>query len=79
MKPKHQYHIIVVSMISKKIILVSNIPEHKPGAQPELFQGRGSFVESGHFDKYFVKKHKKKRPAGKIWEFFLLDTLKPMP
>ena len=32
------------------------------GAQPEIFQGRGGFVESRHFDKYFVKKYKKKRP-----------------
>ena len=25
------------------------------GAQPEIFQGRGGFVELGHFDKLFVK------------------------
>ena len=30
--------------------------------QPELFQDRGGFVESGHFDKYFVKKTKEKMP-----------------
>ena len=30
--------------------------------QPELFQDRGGFVESGHFDKYFVKKTKEKKP-----------------
>ena len=23
------------------------------GAQPEIFQGRGEFMESGHFDKIF--------------------------
>ena len=33
------------------------------GAQPEIFQGREGFVESGHFDKYFIKKHKEKRPC----------------
>ena len=24
-----------------------------PGAQPEMFQGRGDFAELGHFDKKF--------------------------
>ena len=47
------------------------------GAQPEILQGRGGFVESRHFDKYFVKKtQEKKTPQGKFWEFLLLDTLK---
>ena len=46
-----------------------------PGAQPEIFQGRGSFVELGHFDKFFVKNIKKR--AGKNFEgFSLLDTVK---
>ena len=32
-----------------------------------MFHGWGGFVESGHFDKYFVKKRKKeKAPQGKI-------------
>ena len=30
--------------------------------QLELSQGRGDFVEPGHFDKYFIKKTKEKRP-----------------
>ena len=31
-----------------------------------MFRGRGGFVESGHFDKYFVKKtQERKGPAGK--------------
>ena len=47
------------------------------GVQPEILQGRGVFVESRHFDKYFVKKtQEKKTPQGKFWEFLLLDTLK---
>ena len=46
------------------------------GAQPEIFQGRGGLVKLGHFDKHFVKNSRKKGPAGKISEFFLLDTLK---
>ena len=46
------------------------------GAQPEFFQDRVGFVKLGHFDKHFVKNSRKKGPAGKISEFFLLDTLK---
>ena len=46
------------------------------GAQPEIFQGRGGFVKLRHFDKYFIKKSRKKAPQGKILEFFLLDALK---
>ena len=46
------------------------------GAQPEIFQGRAGFVELGHFNKLFVKTHKKKGLQGKILELFLLDTLK---
>ena len=43
------------------------------GAQPEIFQGRVSFVELGQFDKLFVKnskKKKKKRHAGKNFRAF---------
>ena len=40
------------------------------GAQPEIFQGRGGFVELGHFDKHFVKNTRKKDPAGKNFGFF---------
>ena len=35
------------------------------GAQKEIFHGRGGFMESGHFDKYFIKKHIKKDSAKK--------------
>ena len=41
-----------------------------------IFQVRGSFVELGHFDKFFVKNTRKKSTQGKILELFLLDTLK---
>ena len=44
--------------------------------QPEIFRGRGGFVELGHFDKLFLKNTQKKTPEGKILELFLLDTLK---
>ena len=35
------------------------------GAQPEIFQGRGGFVELAHFDKHFVRNTRQKGPAGK--------------
>ena len=38
------------------------------GVQPEIFQGRGGFVELGHFDKHFVKNTRKKAPQGKFFE-----------
>ena len=53
-----------------------NKPNERTGAQPDIFQGRGGFVKLGHFDTHFIKNSIKKGPAGKIWEFFLLDTLK---
>ena len=34
------------------------------GAQQEISQCRGDFVELGHFDKHFVKNTRKKRPFG---------------
>ena len=40
------------------------------GAQPEIFQGRGDFVELGQFDKYFVKNTRKKGLAGKNFRVF---------
>ena len=40
------------------------------GAQPEIFQGRGGFVEPGHFDKHFVKNTRKKDPAEKNFGVF---------
>ena len=46
------------------------------GPQPEIFQGRGGFVELGQFDTLFVKNTRKKAPQGKMLELFLLDTLK---
>ena len=39
--------------------------------QPEVFQGRGGFVELGHFDKHFVKNKTKKCLAGKKFVVFL--------
>ena len=32
--------------------------------QPEIFQGRGVFVEPGHFDEHFVKSTRKKALQG---------------
>ena len=41
----------------------------KTGAQPGIFQGRGYFVKLGHFEKHFLKKVRKKGPAGKKFGF----------
>ena len=41
--------------------------------QPEIFQGRGGFVELGHFHKHFAK-NARKDLVGK--HFFLPDTVK---
>ena len=46
------------------------------GVQPEIFQGRGGFMELGHFNKLFIQYSRKKAPHGKILKLFLLDTLK---
>ena len=43
--------------------------------QSEIFQGRGGFVKLGHFDKYLVRKARKKTAQISIMEFFVLDTL----
>ena len=42
----------------------------RSGAQSEIFQSMGGFVELGHFDKYFVKFSRKKGPPGKKFEVF---------
>ena len=46
----------------------------KTGAQLEIFQKKGNFAELGLFGKDIFKTTRQKGPAGKIWEFFLLDT-----
>ena len=53
-------------------------PHHSPTPRVKFYicQGRGGFVELGHFDKHFIKKSRKKAPHGNILEFFLLDILK---
>ena len=38
-----------------KLLTISRRCSYKSGAQPEIFQGKRSFVELGHFDKHFVK------------------------
>ena len=52
-------------------LLFETWTNHQAGAQPGIFQGRGSFVELGDFDKHFVKKNIRKK-----LEFFLKDTVK---
>ena len=45
------------------------------GALPEIFQGRGGFLELGHLDKLFIKNTRKSAPQENILEFFL-DAVK---
>ena len=54
-----------------KIVIKSIIP----GAQPEIFQGRGGFMELGNSDKHFVKNTRKKG-SDKFWSFFSYILLK---
>ena len=42
------------------------------GPQPELFLGRGGFIEIRALDKHFIKKSRKEAPQGNILEFFSL-------
>ena len=42
----------------------------KTGAQPEIFQGRGGFLELAQFDKLFVKNTRKKGSGGKNFGAF---------
>ena len=46
-------------------------------AQPKHIQGRGGFMQLGHFGKYFVKYTRKKGLTGKNFVFFpwLIFTL----
>ena len=41
-----------------------NLQTIQAGAQRDIFQGRGGFVELGHFDKSFIKNTIKKCPVG---------------
>ena len=45
------------------------------GARPEMFHGRGGFVELGRFDKHFVKNTKRPH-RQKFWCFFWQIFLK---
>ena len=64
----------VLTMIMKVKVVTKFI--FYTGAQSETFQGGESFVKFGYFNKYFFKNSRKKDTAGKISEFFQLDTLK---
>ena len=55
---------------SHPIVLFLPLILNKNYAQREIFQGSGSFVELGHFDKHFVKSTRNKGPVGKNFEVF---------
>lgn len=49
-------------MKEKKIVKMFSKCKRNTGAQPEILQGRGGFMELDHFDKHFVKNKRKKAP-----------------
>ena len=51
-------------IMARSCLGVGQVPKTNTGTQPETFQGRGGFVESGHFDKHFVKNTTKEVPTG---------------
>ena len=64
-------------MKEKKIVKMFSKCKRNTGAQPEILQGRGGFMELDHFDKHFVKNKRKKGPAEKNFGvFFVMYTLK---
>ena len=48
---------VLMEFFVKIVFVIFNV---KPGTQPDIFQGRGGFMKLGHFDKYFMKKSRKK-------------------
>ena len=51
---------VLITDIVSDVFLISD-----SDAQPGIFQGRGVFLESGHFDKHFMYNTGMKGPAGK--------------
>ena len=61
----------IASVKEKKIVKMFSKCKRNTGAQPEILQGRGGFMELDHFDKHFVKNKRKKRPRReKLWSIF---------
>ena len=63
-------HLVSKDRLSPKIGYLQVIARANPGAQSEIFQGTGGFVELEHFGKLFAKKTKKRPRRGKFWSFF---------
>ena len=63
-------------IMARSCLGVGQVPKTNTGTQQEIFQGRGGFMEFGHFDKHFVKNTRKEGLTGKTFAFFSLDTLK---
>lgn len=57
-------------MKEKKIVKMFSKCKRNTGAQPEILQGRGGFMELDHFDKHFVKNKRKRGCAWKNFGFF---------
>ena len=47
------------------LLWLTNGKPYHVGAEPEIFQSRGDFVELGDYDEHFVKNTRNKGPSGK--------------
>ena len=44
---------LTIEKITIEVDQIYTKKAYRPGAQPEIFQGRGGFVEFGHFNKHY--------------------------
>ena len=56
--------------LNHKIVNKTTSRTPSAGTQPDFFQGRGGFVELGHFHKLFFKNTRKNGPARKNFRAF---------
>ena len=70
------YICYIYEYINIYIYLCGRTIVHKTVAKPGTFQGRGVFLELGHFDKHSPTTQERKAPQGKNIRFFRLETLK---
>ena len=68
--PKQASQSPCLKIMARSCLGVGQVLKTNTGMQPETFQGRGGFVESGDFDKHFVKNTTKEVPTGKKFAYF---------
>ena len=57
-------------IMARSCLGVGQVPKTNTGTEQEFFQGRGGFMEFGHFNKHFVKNTRKEDLTGKTFVFF---------